>query len=93
MSHSGRGMYEYTRPFPGPGGRGRGKVDGSWGDRHPSTGRPQSIDEEIDIVSTPDEEMEREKEKVREREKEEKDKGEGDRELERVSGKIAKCVE
>ena len=68
MSHGGRGMYEYTRP-PFPGGRGRGKGDGTWGDRHQSVGRPQSIDEEIDILNEADEDIEREREKVRERER------------------------
>ena len=63
MSHTGRGMFEYGRP-PFPGGRGRGKGDGVWGDRHPSVGRPQSIDEEIDILNEEDEDIEREREKV-----------------------------
>ena len=51
MSHSGRGPYEYTRLFPG--GRGRGKGEGPWGDRHPH-GRP-SIDEELDCFNEEDE--------------------------------------
>ena len=69
MSHGGRGMYEYTRPFPG--GRGRGKGDGSWGERHPpAPGRPQSIDEELDCFNEEEEDNEREREKVRERERE-----------------------
>ena len=81
MSHGGRGMYEYTRP-PFPGGRGRGKGDGTWGDRHQSVGRPQSIDEEIDILNEADEDIEREREKVRERAREE------ERERESVRGRM-----
>ena len=71
MSHSGRGPYEYTRLFPG--GRGRGKGEGPWGDRHPHGRR--SIDEELDCFNEEDENHENGREKVRERERE----GEGGR--------------
>ena len=66
MSHSGRGPYEYTRLVPG--GRGRGKGEGPWGDRHPHGRR--SIDEELDCFNEEDENHENGREKVRERERE-----------------------
>ena len=66
MSHSGRGPYEYTRLFPG--GRGRGKGEGPWGERH-LHGR-RSIDEELDCFHEEDEDHEKGREKVRERERE-----------------------
>lgn len=62
MTHGGRGMYDYNRHFPG--GRGRGKGDAGRGERLPSSGRPYSIDEDIDRLNEEDEDIEREREKV-----------------------------
>ena len=63
ISHSGRGPYEYTRLFHG--GRGRGKGEGTWGERHPYS-RP-FVDEELDCFNEEEEDNEKGREKVRER--------------------------